>query len=257
MNHFNASRNLIALVFATLSASSVQAAEARQRQVPRPTVSVISRSGDPGASPRLRQADKPRIVRAAGGPKLPAITCAAAGVPVQAALTAGVTVTGDTTGGTSALNGYTDSGAAYGGDWGGQELVYSFTTASTGDVRAYIEPNAGVDVDVFILTACDTDRAVNVGDYATVALAEPASTYYIVVDTYNWGTIPSPVYYPGVFKLTVANAAGLLLVDDDGSGTSRSAAAAARTSAPATAPRSPRRRSPTPPTMSRPPARSR
>lgn len=159
-----------------------------------------------------------RSALGAPGPGSPRATCGAAGVPVQSPLTAGVTVTGDTTGKTAALNGYTRGGVAIAPDESGPELVYSFTTTTTGDIRAFVDPNPRVDVDVLILAACDTAAALAYGDYAAVALNQPPGTYYIVVDTYNYGTSVSPVYYPGPFKLTATVSAGLLLVDDDGSG---------------------------------------
>ena len=101
-------------------------------------------------------------------------------------------------------------------------MVYQLNTATTGDIRVFVQPNSVpfVDVDIILLgPTCDTTKAIAYGDFAAVALNQPPGTYYVVIDTPGYGASPGPyTYYPGVYKVTAAVSAGILLVDDDGSG---------------------------------------
>lgn len=128
--------------------------------------------------------------------------------------TIGTTLSGDTSVSTDTISSY------YGLNWqeAGPEAVYQYTVPAGGthDLRAYVTYTASqVDLDVFILMAtCDSNQLVAFGDTVAILPSAPAGTYYIVVDTYTGPGTPST--FGGPYQLTVADATGLLVVDDDG-----------------------------------------
>ncbi len=207
-----------AAALATLLPLSLAAAQIRPRLVP-PT----------GLTPAGLAAAKlgtapPSMAKAGAGASLTKMPATLCGGSPPTLPTNGTTVTGDTSdlvNSTNILNGYLPAGIVP-FDEGGREVVYQFNTATTGDIRIFVQPNRVpfVDVDIILLgPTCDTTKAIAYGDFAAVALNQPPGTYYVVIDTPGYGTAPGPyTYYPGVFKVTAAVSAGILLVDDDGSG---------------------------------------
>ncbi len=67
----------------------------------------------------------------------------------------------------------------------GPERVHSVVAPASGTIAATISNFTG-DLDVFILSACDTLTCVAVGNFtATLTTAVPGETYYIIVDGYD------------------------------------------------------------------------
>ena len=66
----------------------------------------------------------------------------------------------------------------------GPEKVYQVTTTSTGDLTATLSASS-VDLDVFILSACDRLSCLAFGDTAATYANAPPGTYYLVVDGNN------------------------------------------------------------------------
>lgn len=141
-------------------------------------------------------------------------TSCGGGFQVIDSTTIGTTLSGDTSVSTDTISSY------YGLNWqeAGPEAVYQYTVPAGGthDLRAYLTYTAAqVDLDVFILMAtCDSNQLVAFGDTVAILPSAPAGTYYIVVDTYSGPGTPST--FGGPYQLTVADATGLLVVDDDG-----------------------------------------
>ncbi len=153
--------------------------------------------------PVLKQVWKEKAV------PIPSIPCSPA-----VDLTSGVPYAGDTTG---ELNDY--SGTDYPGlSWGeyGPDVVHRIVTTRTTDLRILVEPDPTTDPDLDVILipddgrGCDTSNWIYAGDYAIYYPDAPAGTYYIIVDGYT-----SADYGP--YTLTVAAAADVLVVDDDGS----------------------------------------
>lgn len=65
----------------------------------------------------------------------------------------------------------------------GPEVVHQITTTSDGHLTVTLSDLNGVDLDVFILDACDPDSGcMACGDITTTYEDAPAGTYFIVVD---------------------------------------------------------------------------
>lgn len=86
---------------------------------------------------------------------------------------------GTTVGAPSSVNGYSCSTR----DESGSETLHRITTTVSGDITATLS-NISVDLDVFILNACDPSSCVAYGDNSAVYSNAPPGTYYIVVDGY-------------------------------------------------------------------------
>jgi hypothetical protein len=65
----------------------------------------------------------------------------------------------------------------------GPEKVHVITTTVTGDITATLS-NLSVDLDIFILSACNPSSCVAYGDNSATYSNAPPGTYYIVVDGY-------------------------------------------------------------------------
>jgi len=84
-------------------------------------------------------------------------------------------------------------------DESGPEVVHQITTTNDGDLAATLSNLNGVDLDVFILDACEPESGcMACGDTSTTYQDAPAGTYYIVVDG-SYGA-------SGSYTLTVATA---------------------------------------------------
>lgn len=82
----------------------------------------------------------------------------------------------------------------------GAEVIYRLDTAVTGDISAVLEPDDGVDLDVFLLDELDGSGCVAWGDMAAAMVDVEAGTTWIVVDTRTDGaTAPAP----GAYQLVV------------------------------------------------------
>jgi hypothetical protein len=66
----------------------------------------------------------------------------------------------------------------------GPEEVYVLTTETSADIAATLD-NVSVDLDVFILSACDSTNCLAYGDNTAKYPDAPPGTYYIVVDGYK------------------------------------------------------------------------
>ncbi len=87
---------------------------------------------------------------------------------------------GDTTGAPSNVTYYSCK------NWreSGPEQVYVLTTETTGDIVATLD-DISVDLDLFILSACDSMTCLAYGDNTAKYQNGPPGTYYIVVDGYK------------------------------------------------------------------------
>ncbi len=113
----------------------------------------------------------------------PGLNCASA-----TALTLGTLKQGQTTvGGQSNVSTYGCSGRTE----TGPEKVYTVTTTKTGDLTATLSNmTTGLDLDVFILSACNPTSCLAFGDTSAKYANAPAGTYYIVVDGNNGASGP-------------------------------------------------------------------
>ncbi len=106
-----------------------------------------------------------------------------AGLDCDAAidLTAHVPYNGTTAGAMSRVDEY---GCVPSWDESGPEVVHRITTTSDGNVTAALSNLNGVDLDVFILSACDAQNPDSclVYDDNTASSYAPAGTYFVVVD---------------------------------------------------------------------------
>jgi len=106
------------------------------------------------------------------------------GLDCSAAISAscGGSYQGDTTGAPSNVTYYNCSSW----DECGPEEVYVLTTEATGDITATLSDlDAGVDLDVFMLSSCDENTTLAYGDEAASYSHAPPDTYYIVVEGYQ------------------------------------------------------------------------
>lgn len=69
-------------------------------------------------------------------------------------------------------------------DESGPERVHTITTSTVGDITATLT-GLSVDLDVFILSACDENACVAAGDNVATYASAPAGTYYIIVDGFT------------------------------------------------------------------------
>lgn len=102
--------------------------------------------------------------------------------------------------------------------WGetGPDVVHRIVLTQTADLRILVEPDPVTlpDLDVILIQdsgGCDTSNWIYAGDWVIVYPDAPPGTYYIIVDGYTNTD-------EGSYTLTAATAAGILVVDDDGSG---------------------------------------
>jgi hypothetical protein len=157
---------------------------------------------NPGAMARHELA---RLQQAGGGPgPVPFTACTE-----NVLLNSGVPYNDDTS-----LPAYSNIMGAYLGlpwDESGPEVVHKITLSQPSDLRAaLLDWEDGQDLDVIILAApCNSDNWLVAGDYVAVYENAPAGDYYIAVDGYQGDA--------GTYRLMVAAAFGILLVDDDGS----------------------------------------
>lgn len=90
-----------------------------------------------------------------------------------------LTLGGDTTGGTSLVDGY----AGFDWDESGPEAVFEITTSATTLLQVLLDAPAA-DLDVFLLSACDSDACV-AGHNAEFLAEIPSGVWYVVVDGYR------------------------------------------------------------------------
>ena len=121
----------------------------------------------------------------------PALNCSGA-LPVSCA----GQYRGDTRGASSNVTYYSCKG------WreSGPETVYILTTETAGDIVASLD-GLSEDLDVFILSACDSMSCLAYGDNTAKYPDAPPGTYYIVVDGYKGAS--------GSFTLSVRCGKGL------------------------------------------------
>lgn len=87
----------------------------------------------------------------------------------------------------------------------GPERVYVLTTAVAGDIVATCDSiGSGVDCDVYILSGPSNANCLTRDDVTATAVAAPAGTYYIVVDSYGAAGSENP----GPYSLTVTYPSG-------------------------------------------------
>lgn len=96
-------------------------------------------------------------------------------------LTSGTPYNGTTIGGNSNVSTY--SGTTW--NESGPEKVHKIITGATGNITATLSNLGSNDLDVFILSACDPNNTIALGDNTATATSAAAGTYYIVVDGYN------------------------------------------------------------------------
>jgi len=95
----------------------------------------------------------------------------------------------------------------------GPEEVYALTTETAGHITATLSGiEAGVDLDVFLLPACDESSALAYGDHSASYSLAPPGTYYIVVDGYKRS---SGSYILNVDCTTCPGAGAAYLTADD------------------------------------------
>ncbi len=120
-------------------------------------------------------------------------TCA----PVDT-LTVGVawrdTVHGDTSGGTNAATTY----ACRAWTEDGPELTYRLEVAETTELVAVLSDLGGIDLDLVLLTTCDTDACVAQENTGFVAVLDPG-TYILVVDGYDGDAGPFTLTFAGSY----------------------------------------------------------
>ena len=80
----------------------------------------------------------------------------------------------------------------------GKEIIHTITLTQASDVTASLSNLNAIDLDVHILSACDTSSCLARGDNIATATNLAAGTYYIVVD--GFGVAPAP---EGSYTLTV------------------------------------------------------
>ena len=89
---------------------------------------------------------------------------------------------GTTADGMSRVDSYSGTGC-FQSDETGREKVHTITTTAPGDLTATLSNLNGIDLDVFVLDACDPESScVACGDVSATYNDAPAGTYFIVVD---------------------------------------------------------------------------
>ncbi|MBN2493806.1 MAG: hypothetical protein JXR96_04375 [Deltaproteobacteria bacterium] len=110
----------------------------------------------------------------------PSCTGACSGAPIP--IGCGDGLAGDTSAEANALSWY----SCLEWDETGGELVFEFTAAEASEVSVTLAPDAGVDVDVFVLEAdCRQDACTHYGDEQVTFIAAPGNTYFLVVDSFE------------------------------------------------------------------------
>lgn len=109
----------------------------------------------------------------------------------EVTLVCGQPYNGDTNNGTNNYPGY----SCIGWDESGKEIVHKITTTAAGDITAALTNISGGDLDVFILSSCNSNACLAADDVTATASSQPPGTYYIVVDGYEGAS--------GTYTLTV------------------------------------------------------
>ncbi|HNW88617.1 MAG TPA: thiol protease/hemagglutinin PrtT [Bacteroidales bacterium] len=111
------------------------------------------------------------------------VTCTSPALNCSGAinLTCGQNYNGSTVSSNSNVSSY--SGSAW--DESGPEKVHKLTISSSKNLIATLSNLGGVDLDVFILSACNALACQTSGDNSATFNNAPAGTYYFVVDGYN------------------------------------------------------------------------
>lgn len=106
------------------------------------------------------------------------------------ALSCGVPYNGTTVDGQTNFNNYLCS------FWSeyGKEKVHTITITQSSDLDIQISGLGNVDLDLFLLNACDTSNCLNYGDNDIQETNLPPGTYYIVVDGYGSTAVQEGTY---------------------------------------------------------------
>lgn len=155
---------------------------------------VLLAAATVAASPRIHYPKPPLPDRPAVHPSpLAAQPDCAGATPVALVPGDSLTFTGDTTGGASLVDGY----ACNAWDESGPEAVYELTGTET--LRLHATLAATADLDLFLLSDCDSDACV-AAHISEFAAEIPAGTWYLVVDGYDGAE--------GAYELTLEAEAG-------------------------------------------------
>jgi len=122
-------------------------------------------------------------------PVLATFDCSSA-IPVSLSPNTTQTLTGDTTAAPSLISSY----ACQPWNESGPEVIYEITTTETLLLHAVLS-SPGIDLDIFLLSDCDTDSCV-AGHIAEFMAVIPAGTWYLVVDGHLGAA--------GPYELTIA-----------------------------------------------------
>lgn len=114
-------------------------------------------------------------------------------IPID--LTCGIPYQGRTYNGTSDFNQYSCASQLE----FGKEKIHRITIDSKAKITASLSNLRGVDLDVHILSSCDTSSCIARNDNIAIADSLPAGTYYIVVDGYGGDTTQQGTYTLTVF----------------------------------------------------------
>lgn len=118
------------------------------------------------------------------------------------AISCGVPYNGTTVDGQSNFNGYTSCAPQ---NEFGKEKIHEISISDSSNITATLSNLNGVDLDVHILSACNTSACIARGDVSALATALPPGNYYVVVDGYGSNSSQQGSYTLNVTCNSISN----------------------------------------------------